>query len=56
MSCKFAFPKCWFLQRERDHFEDLDVDEDNTEIDLKWDEGEWTGFVWLTIRAGGWLL
>jgi hypothetical protein len=46
---------CWGNLRERDHFEDPDV---NRRIKLrwifrKWDVGAWTGFIRLRIGTGG---
>jgi len=40
---------------QRDHLENLDVDGRIILIWIykKWDEQEWTGFIWLRIGAGG---
>jgi hypothetical protein len=39
-------------QKERDYWEDLDVDGDNIKMDLrKWNGMVWAGFIWLRIEA-----
>jgi len=45
---------CW----ERDHLEDLDVDNKVILkwIFSKWDEGAWTGLTWLRIGIGAGIL
>ena len=45
----------WDNLRERDHFEDLDVDGRLIFewIFRKWDEEVWTGFLWIKIMTGG---
>jgi len=49
---------CWENLRERDHLEDLGVD---NKIILKWifnkwNGGVWTGLIWLRIGIGAGLL
>jgi len=45
----------WDNLRERDHFEDLDVDGRLIFewIFRKWDGEVWTGFLWIKITTGG---
>jgi len=45
----------WDNLRERDHFEDLDVDGRLIFkwIVRKWDGDVWTGFLWIRITTGG---
>jgi hypothetical protein len=41
-------------QRERDHLEDLGVEEeDNIKMDLSGMGRAWTGLIWLRIGTGG---
>jgi hypothetical protein len=49
---------CWGDPREREHLEDLDVDERIILkwIFKKWDRRSWTGLIWLRIGTGGGLL
>ena len=48
----------WGNLRERDHFEYPGVDGGIIleRIFRKWDEGTWTGFIWLRIGTGDGLL
>ena len=48
----------WENLRERDHWEDPDVDESIILrwIFRKWDVGVWTGSSWLRIGTGGGLV
>jgi hypothetical protein len=46
----------WGDLRERDHLKDLDGRIILKWILKKWDEGTWTGFIWLRLGTGDRLL